>query len=183
MMKVDRRLALHFDWALFFFTLIIPCVGLLVLYSAGYDPDSTVSFLGWLTMEFHSAACAKQALYLIGGLVVMAVGMLIPTSWFQRYCLVLYGIALLLLLMVAGFGVVVNGSRRWLDLGVIKLQPAEFMKLGLLITMARVRAIWASMPCSRGSRALLNRACKPANTPPKTSNTPSTFNAQAFREV
>jgi rod shape determining protein RodA len=68
----------------------------------------------------------------------MAVGMLIPTSWFQRYCLVLYGIALLLLLMVAGFGVVVNGSRRWLDLGVIKLQPAEFMKLGLLITMARV---------------------------------------------
>jgi rod shape determining protein RodA len=138
MMKVDRRLALHFDWALFFFTLIIPCVGLLVLYSAGYDPDSTVSFLGWLTMEFHSAACAKQALYLIGGLVVMAVGMLIPTSWFQRYCLVLYGIALLLLLMVAGFGVVVNGSRRWLDLGVIKLQPAEFMKLGLLITMARV---------------------------------------------
>jgi len=137
MMRVDRRLALHFDWALFFFTLLIPCIGLLVLYSAGYDPDSTVSFLGWLTMEFHSAACAKQALYLGGGLVVMGVGMLIPTAWFQRYCFVLYGVALLLLVMVAGFGVVVNGSRRWLDLGIFKLQPAEFMKLGLLITMAR----------------------------------------------
>lgn len=38
---------------------------------------------------------------------------------------------------MAGFGVVVNGSRRWLDLGVANLQPAEFMKLGLILTMAR----------------------------------------------
>ena len=83
-------------------------------------------------------ACAKQAMYLASGLLVMGLGMAIPTSWFQRYCLVFYGVALLLLLMVAGFGVVVNGSRRWLDLGFFKLQPAEFMKLGLLITMARV---------------------------------------------
>lgn len=137
-MRVDRRLAAHFDWTLFFFSLLIPSVGLLVLYSAGYDPDSSVSLLGWVNMEFRSIACAKQAMYLVGGLIVMGIGMAIPTSWFQRYCLVFYGVALLLLLMVAGFGVVVNGSRRWLDLGFFKLQPAEFMKLGLLITMARV---------------------------------------------
>lgn len=138
MMRVDRRLAVHFDWALFFFSLLIPCVGLLVLYSAGYSPDAPVNLLDALNVQFHSAACVKQALYLIGGLLVMGIGMVIPTSWYQRYCFVFYGGALLLLVMVAGFGVVVNGSRRWLNLGVFKLQPAEFMKLGLLITMARV---------------------------------------------
>lgn len=159
MMRVDRRLALHFDWVLFFFTLIIPCVGLLVLYSAGHDPDSTVSFLGWLTMEFHSAACAKQALYLGAGLVAMGLGMLIPTSWFHRYCFFLYGVALLLLLAVAGFGVVVNGSRRWLDLGILKLQPAEFMKLGLLITMARVLS---KAPPKNGSQYGLGEVLVPA---------------------
>jgi rod shape determining protein RodA len=138
MMRVDRRLAVHFDWALFFFSLLIPCVGLLVLYSAGYSPDAPVNLLDALNVQFHSAACVKQALYLIGGLLVMGIGMVIPTSWYQRYCFVFYGGALLLLVMVAGFGVVVNGSRRWINLGLFKLQPAEFMKLGLLITMARV---------------------------------------------
>jgi rod shape determining protein RodA len=137
-MRFDRRLAVHFDWALFFFSLLIPCVGLLVLYSAGYSPEAPVNLLGALNLQFHSAACVKQALYLIGGLLVMGIGMAIPTSWYQRYCFVFYGVALLLLIMVAGFGVVVNGSRRWLNLGLFKLQPAEFMKLGLLITMARV---------------------------------------------
>jgi rod shape determining protein RodA len=46
----------------------------------------------------------------------------------------------MLLVAVAGVGVVVNGSRRWLDVGLFKLQPAEFMKLGLIVTMARVLA-------------------------------------------
>jgi rod shape determining protein RodA len=77
-------------------------------------------------------------MYLLVGLVVMAIGMLIPTQWFYRYSLVMYALGFCLLLMVAGFGVVVNGSRRWLDLGVFKLQPAEFMKLGLIVVMARV---------------------------------------------
>ncbi len=158
-MRVDRRLAAHFDWTLCFFSLLIPCVGLLVLYSAGYDPDSSVSFLGWVNMEFRSMACAKQAMYLAGGLLVMGLGMVIPTSWFQRYCLVFYGVALGLLLMVAGFGVVVNGSRRWLDLGFFKLQPAEFMKLGLLITMARVLS---KAPPKNGSQYGITELVVPA---------------------
>lgn len=137
-MRVERRLSTQFDWGLFFFSLLIPCVGLLVLYSAGYSPESPVSVLSWLNVEFKSMACAKQALYLAGGLVIMGAAIAIPTHWYQRYCFVLYGVALGLLVAVAAFGVVVNGSRRWLDLGLFKLQPAEFMKLGLLITLARV---------------------------------------------
>lgn len=140
MLKIDRRLLTNFDWSLFLFTLIIPIVGLLILYSAGYDPDSSLEFLGWFKLDLHSAAFAKQALYLVAGLAVMVVGMSIPTGWFNRYSGVIYGVGVILLLMVAGFGVVVNGSRRWLDLGFFKVQPAELMKLGLLITMARVLA-------------------------------------------
>jgi rod shape determining protein RodA len=140
MSRIDRRLLGNFDWTLFAFTVLIPAVGLLVLYSAGYDAESSVAFFKWLNINFHSLACAKQALYFAVGLVAMIIGMVIPTSWLQRYCLIIYAAALLALIMVAGFGVVVNGSRRWLALGSFKLQPAEFMKLGLLITMARVLA-------------------------------------------
>lgn len=138
MFKIDRRLLTHFDWTLFCFTLLIPLLGLVVLYSAGYDPDSTVNLLGWLDLNFRSAACFKQATYLLVGMIVMGVGMSIPTQLLHRYSFALYGLAIALLVLVAGFGVVVNGSRRWLDLGAFKLQPAEFMKLGLIIAMARV---------------------------------------------
>jgi rod shape determining protein RodA len=138
MLRVDRRLLSHIDWMLLACTLLIVGVGLLVLYSAGFDPDAAASPLGWLNLEFKSAACLKQALYLMVGLIVMLVGMLIPTQWFYRYSVAAYAVGVLLLVMVAGFGVVVNGSRRWLDLGAFKLQPAEFMKLGLIVVMARV---------------------------------------------
>jgi rod shape determining protein RodA len=70
-------------------------------------------------------------------MVVLLVGMSIPTQFFFHYAFLLYGVSILMLLGVAGFGVVVNGSRRWLDLGFANLQPAEFAKLGLLVTMAR----------------------------------------------
>jgi rod shape determining protein RodA len=123
---------------LFGFTLLIPFLGLVVLYSAGYDPDSTIDLFGWFELNFRSSACFKQAMYLLVGLFVMAIGMSIPSHVFHRYSFVLYGISIVLLLLVAGFGVVVNGSRRWLDLGLFKLQPAEFMKLGLIVVLARV---------------------------------------------
>jgi rod shape determining protein RodA len=138
MNSLDRRLLSHFDWSLAAFTLIIPLFGLIVLFSAGYDAEGAVDLFGLFTVNFPSAACLKQATYLLVGLVVMLIGMCIPTQTFYRYSFALYGMAFCLLVAVAGFGVVVNGSRRWLDLGGFNLQPSEFMKLGLILTMARV---------------------------------------------
>jgi rod shape determining protein RodA len=139
-LTIDRGLLSHFDWVLLSLTLAIPLVGLVVLYSAGYDPEFAVDFLGWLNVQFHSPACFKQGIYLLAGLLVMMLGMMLPTQTFHRYAFALYGGALMLVVAVAGFGVVINGSRRWLDVGLFKLQPAEFMKLGLIVTLARVLA-------------------------------------------
>ena len=138
MTSLDRRLLSNFDWSLAAFTLVIPLFGLMVLFSAGYDAEGSVDLFGLLTVNFPSAACLKQATYLLVGLLVMSIGMCIPTQTFYRYSVVLYGSAIALLVAVAAFGVVVNGSRRWLDLGGFNLQPSEFMKLGLILTMARV---------------------------------------------
>jgi rod shape determining protein RodA len=136
--SIDRRFFAHFDWTLTMFSLVIPLLGLVVLFSAGYDADSAVNLFGFFSVNFPSAACLKQGIYLLVGVFVMALGMCIPTQGLYRYAFVIYGMALALLLAVAGFGVVVNGSRRWLDLGGFNLQPSEFMKLGLIVMMARV---------------------------------------------
>jgi rod shape determining protein RodA len=133
----DRRMAAHIDWLLMLITIVICAAGLLVLYSAGYDPETGVDLFGFASVDFASAACLKQAVYVVAGLVVMAIAMSIPTQFFFRSASLLYVGSLLLLVAVAAFGVVVNGSRRWLDVGVFNLQPAEFMKFALIVAMAR----------------------------------------------
>lgn len=140
MLRIDRRLFLHFDWALFAFTVFIPLCGLVVLYSAGYDEDAVVDLFGFISVPFASAACLKQAVYFALGLLVMVIGMSIPTHIFQRYAFVIYALGVALLLAVDTVGVVVKGSQRWLDLGGFNLQPAECMKFGLLLAIARVIA-------------------------------------------
>jgi len=135
---IDRRLLSNFDWGLVCFAIGIPLCGLVVLFSAGYDVDGVVDLFGLFHVDFPSAACLKQAVYLVVGLALLLVGMGIPTQTLYRYSFALYVVALALLIAVAGFGVVVNGSRRWLSVGGLNIQPAEFMKLGLIVTMARV---------------------------------------------
>ena len=136
--RVGRGLLNGFDWVFLTFGVLIPLCGLVVLFSAGYDPERAVDLFGLFSVEFPSAACLKQATYLLAGLVVMGVAMAIPTQALNRHAFFLYGLGIILLVAVAGFGVVVNGSRRWLSFGGINLQPAEFMKLGIILTMARV---------------------------------------------
>ena len=54
--------------------------------------------------------------------------------------LLLGSFALLLLVMVPGFGVQVNGARRWFAVGPIQFQPSELMKLALVLYVARYLA-------------------------------------------
>ncbi len=49
----------------------------------------------------------------------------------------LYGLSLSLLLAVSRFGVVRNGSKRWLDLGITDIQPSEIMKIAIVLALAR----------------------------------------------
>ena len=68
--------------------------------------------------------------------VMLALAMLHPKWWF-RAAYPLYGVLLLLVLMIefTPLGYVAGGARNWLNLGCI--QPAEFMKLGLVLALAR----------------------------------------------
>jgi len=118
-------------------TAVLPIIGLVVLYSAGYDLEAPSSTLSWLPFQFFSTASAKQGIYFLMGLAAMVVGMTIPTNFIQRYAYVIYIVAITLLVLVLSVGNVVNGSRRWLSFGGFNLQPAELMKLGVIFAIAK----------------------------------------------
>ena len=80
MLAIGRRVLSHVDWALMGVTLLLLSCGLVVLYSAGYDPDSAVNLFGVATVDFPSAACLKQLVYVAAGMVVFFVGMSKPTQ-------------------------------------------------------------------------------------------------------
>ena len=79
--------------------------------------------------------------------LLLAIGISrISESMWQAAAFPLYAIFLVLLIAVEALGAVKGGSQRWLDLGFIRLQPSELMKVAMVLTMAR---FYALLPASQ----------------------------------
>ena len=118
-------------------TLCLLAFGAVMVYSAS-SPLGVLSGGGTGTGEFFR--------YLIFGAIGLAAMYVLERRGLalldQRLCrLMLFGsFGLLVLVMVPGFGVVVNGARRWFAAGPIQFQPSELMKISLVLYVARYLA-------------------------------------------
>ena len=100
--------------------LLIGC-GLMVLYSAaGEDMSKVIDQLRNLTI-------AVTFMWAIS---------LIPTQYLIQLALPVYVVGVLLLLGVTFFGEVSHGARRWLHIGVARIQPSELMKIAMPLMLA-----------------------------------------------
>lgn len=71
------------------------------------------------------------------GLVLMLLMAIVPLSAYVRFAYPIYALCVLLLLVVEIGGYVGMGAQRWINLGFFNLQPSEFMKLALILALAR----------------------------------------------
>jgi rod shape determining protein RodA len=139
---IPRPLA-RLPWRLIFLVTGIATFGFVVLYSAAGG-----SMQPW---------ALKQAIVFFAFLA-LAVGMSwMSESTIKAIAFPLYGVTLVMLIGVEALGFVSKGAQRWLDLGPIKLQPSEFMKPAIVLTLARFyelvpvgeirkwRAIWPAL--------------------------------------
>ena len=109
------------DRPLFAIVMAIVGVGFVTLFSAA---DQSIARL---TNQGVSLGVALAAMWVIAN---------VPPQTLSRVALPLYLAGVVMLVGVALFGVVVNGSRRWLDLGVVRFQPSELMKIALPLMLA-----------------------------------------------
>jgi rod shape determining protein RodA len=109
------------DRFLFGLALAIVTVGIVTLFSAADQSTARV------TNQVVSLAIALCAMWVVAN---------IPPQTLARTAVPLYVLGVVLLVGVALFGVVVNGSRRWLSLGVTRIQPSELMKIALPLMLA-----------------------------------------------
>jgi rod shape determining protein RodA len=111
----------HLDGVLFAFMLALMTLGLFVLASASNANAARV------TAQFVNMMVAMGVLWLFAN---------IPPHFLMRLAFPLYVLGVLLLVGVAAFGEVVNGARRWLDVGVTRIQPSELMKIAVPLALA-----------------------------------------------
>ena len=80
---------------------------------------------------------ARQIVWFGAGLLVMLTVALIDIGFWLRAAYTIYGLAFALLVGVELLGAAVMGAQRWIDIGVIQLQPSELMKIALVLALAR----------------------------------------------
>ncbi|MDJ0830001.1 MAG: rod shape-determining protein RodA [Desulfobacterales bacterium] len=142
----DRRPEQYFDWGLLAVTLLVATIGFLTLYSAVSAGATTPA----------KAFYIKQLIWYLVGLVCMVITILFNYKMMDRHANVIYVVCIVLLICVLFFGKYVGGSRRWLALGPISLQPSEMVKVGVIIILARYYAKSAST-----SGLTIRELCKP----------------------
>ena len=79
----------------------------------------------------------RQLSWLGYGLAGMAALLFVDYRFFQRHGYLIYLVSLLLLILVPLTGRIISGAQRWLVYGPIRLQPAEFAKLALILALAK----------------------------------------------
>ena len=109
------------DWPLMVIVLILSAWGFVALYSAGY------SFPWRIDGQIRNLAAAGAAMMLFATM---------PLKWTRNLAVPAYIVGLVLLVATLLFGVNTKGATRWLDIGVIRIQPSEIMKLATPLLIA-----------------------------------------------
>ncbi len=122
------------DMTLFWSVALLLSLGLVMVYSSSIAMSEAEKMTGYRMHYF----LMRHAIYLGIGVVAAFVTFQIPIALWQRMSLPLFiiGVILLILVLIPGIGIKVNGSRRWLSLGIVTMQPSELMKLIVVLYAA-----------------------------------------------
>ena len=144
LIKVLTRRRNPVDGSLIAIMIMLLLAGLLVLFSATY----------YSAAEHPFSEVFKQLIGVALGTVACIVTSRIPYRFWRQTWVVATGLVLsailLVLVIIPGIGVYINGSRRWLSLGGLSFQPSELAKFAIVLYMAtalsyagpRIKSLW-----------------------------------------
>ena len=134
---VGIRKVLALNWPIIFLLSAISGFGFVMLYSV-----SGGNLERWAQPQMQR--------FFIGMLCLFIVAM-VPIWFWRNMSFLAYSIAVLLLIAVEFIGVTGMGAQRWIDVGFMRLQPSEVMKITLVLVLA---AYYDWLPLTRTSRPL-----------------------------
>ncbi|MBR1946000.1 MAG: rod shape-determining protein RodA [Alphaproteobacteria bacterium] len=121
-MSIKERF-MHLSWCYIFLIFLVASAGFVVLYAAANGNWSQ-----WAGRQFSR--------FWLGCAVAFIVAMIDLRFWL-KYAYFFYIAAVIMLFVVEFFGHDAMGAQRWLNLGIIRVQPSELMKIALILALAR----------------------------------------------
>ena len=116
-----------FDWAIFGAAALLSVIGLTEIYSATMNLPGDVTF-------------AKQAIFVCVGIALMLVVASIDYHAIAEHIPWIYLGSLAVLICTPLFARKIAGARSWISIGPINIQPSEFVKMVVIVAMARYLA-------------------------------------------
>ena len=128
-MRQQRSIFDGIDWVLVLLYLTLVFMGWLNIYAAVFNEDAQSIFD---TTQRYS----KQLIFIGLSVFVALVILLIDGKFYRTFAVPIYAINMLLLVVVLFTAKEVAGARSWIDIGPLKLQPAEFAKSATALALA-----------------------------------------------
>ena len=119
--RIWKLLFEHVDLPLLLIILAIMSIGLATVYSATHETSNRV---------YH------QLMNMVIGMAIMLAMARCPPQKLMRFAVPLYLFGICMLVAVFLFGISVNGAKRWLSIGITRIQPAEVMKIAMPMMLA-----------------------------------------------
>ena len=120
------------DWFTVGMYLLFIVAGWLNIYAASYDLENAVSLFDL------SGRAGMQLIWMGTSLAIAFLIMKVDSGFFDTFAVLFYVIGIALLLLTLAVAPNIKGSHSWLVMGPVRVQPAEFMKFIIALTLAKV---------------------------------------------
>ncbi|WP_417281657.1 rod shape-determining protein RodA [Adhaeribacter terreus] len=130
-MTRSSKLRQSLDWPTVFLYFLMVGLGWLNVYAAVYSPDNVINIFSW---DINSG---KQLAWIGTSVLLIIVILVIDYKAYDSLAYIIYGGMILLLLATLILANPIKGSRSWLELGAVRLQPAEFAKFATALAVSK----------------------------------------------
>ncbi|MBD3628688.1 rod shape-determining protein RodA [Cyclobacterium sp.] len=120
------------DWVAIGLYFALVFVGWINIYAAVYDEQNATSIFD------YSINSGKQLIWIGTAVLLITLIMVADYRLFQNLSLILYIIFVIILFLTPFIGKEINGQRAWFELGIFRLQPAEFTKFATALALAKL---------------------------------------------
>lgn len=121
---LNKDLWKYFDFWLFGAVVFLSLFGILMIRSAIAGNTELAGFV------------QRQTIYVAVGLVVLVITALLDYHYWKNFSKLFYSVTILLLAVILIAGTVSFGAQRWLEVGIVNIQPAEIAKIVLILVLA-----------------------------------------------
>ena len=128
-MRIRRHIFDKIDWWTILLYIIFIVIGWLNVYAALYNENYNL-------IDF-SQKYGRQLIWISIRFLIAIFILFFDWKFFEGFAYLIYILSLLILIGVLFWGIEVNGAKSWLDFGFVRIQPAEFAKVGCCLAIAK----------------------------------------------